>query len=84
MLLIVQVRHVMAQALCVPVTEHTFGDLMLSERAQELGLVRSHAPYVLCTTANTNPYPKATNSSIFLITCTVYESILSTPIINTL
>ena len=30
----------MAQALCVPVTEHTYGDLMLSVNAQRLCLVR--------------------------------------------
>lgn len=35
-----QVRYEMARALCVPVTEHTYGDLMLSVNAQQLRLVR--------------------------------------------
>ena len=37
-----QVRYEMARALCVPVTEHTYGDLMLSVTAQRLRLVSIH------------------------------------------
>lgn len=42
MVLNVQVRYEMARALCVPVTEHTHGDLMLSVNAQRLFLVNGH------------------------------------------
>lgn len=41
-----RVREVMAQALCVPVTEHTHADLMLSVSAQKLCL-RSPASYMV-------------------------------------
>ncbi|XP_024380992.1 lysophospholipid acyltransferase LPEAT2 [Physcomitrium patens] len=41
-----RVRYEMARALCVPVTEHTYGDLMLSVNAQRLCL-RSPASYMV-------------------------------------
>lgn len=49
----VQVRYEMACALCVPATEYTYGDLMLSVNAQRLCLVRE---FILFPTLSTREF----------------------------